>query len=180
MLIKEKNEYELNLIDKHGLYGIGYCFNTKSKFYFDMDDYDKIKDFCWTECTRHGMQCLVCTHFENKKTIMMHILLGFKYYDHIDRNELNNRKYNLRPATPAEQCRNRTKHKNNTSGIIGVNWDKRSQKWRARVHINGKEINLSYFENKTDAIITRLEAEQKYYGEFSPQQYLFQQYKINK
>ena len=169
----------MNLIDKYGTYGIGYCHNTNTEFYFDMDDYDKIKDICWTECTRHGMQCLVGKNPIDKKLVTMHIFLGFKYHDHMDRNELNNRKYNLRPATPSEQCRNRNKPKNNTSGIIGVNWDKKLQKWRARVHINKKEINLGYFENKKDAVIARLKAEKKYYGAFAPQQHLFKQYKIN-
>lgn len=46
---KKYNRYDLNLKDEHGLYGVGYCFNTGHEFYFDMDDYDKIKDYCWSE-----------------------------------------------------------------------------------------------------------------------------------
>ena len=46
-------------------------------------------------------------------------------------------------------------------------------------HINGVKYNLVSFINKNDAIIARLRAEKKYFGEFSPQQALFEQYGIN-
>lgn len=47
-LSKDEN-LQLNLEDEHGLYGIGHCHNTGREFYFDMGDYDLIKDYCWTE-----------------------------------------------------------------------------------------------------------------------------------
>lgn len=39
----------------------------------------------------------------------------------------------------------------NTSGYKGVSWHKQSQRWRARVFINGKERSLGYFQRKEDA-----------------------------
>lgn len=175
---KKYNKYVLDLSDENGLYGIGYCHNTNTEFYFDMDDYEKIKNICWCECTRSGMQCLVGTDANSGKLVAMHILLGYKWYDHADRNELNNRKHNLRPATTLENSRNKNKSAKNTSGIIGVSLTS-SNKWRARVSINRKEIFLGNFNNKEDAIKARLEAEAKYYGEFAPQRHLFKEYGIN-
>ena len=72
--------------------------------------------------------------------VRMHSYLGYKNYDHIDRDELNNRKYNLRPATIQENARNHNKQKNNTSGFIGVSWLKQQNKWRAYIYINKKHI----------------------------------------
>lgn len=175
---KEYNDVKLNLQDEYGEYGIGYCHNTGTEFYFDMDDYNKIKDICWTECTRHSIQCVVGTHPDTKKTITMHVFLGYKWHDHKDRNELNNRKYNLRPATAVENSRNKKKRKDNSSGFIGVSWNKSTQKWRARIHLNKKEITIGLFENKKDAVKARLNAEKEYYGEFSPQRHLFEEYEI--
>ena len=39
---KKYNKYNLN-----GEYGIGWTSNTNEEFYFDLEDYDKIKDYCW-------------------------------------------------------------------------------------------------------------------------------------
>lgn len=47
--MKKYNKYLTDLEDEHGLYGIGYCSNSGTEFYFDMQDYDVIKDYCWFE-----------------------------------------------------------------------------------------------------------------------------------
>ena len=73
---------------------------------------------------------------------------------------------------------NRSLNRNNTSGITGVNWDKSVSRWKAHIGINNKYINLGSFIIKYDAIICRLQAEAKYYGEFAPQRHLFQEYGI--
>lgn len=57
----------------------------------------------------------------------MHVLLGFKNYDHINRNELDNRKENLREASPQQNVFNSSIAKNNTSGITGVHYDKKKK-----------------------------------------------------
>ena len=87
--------------------------------------------------------------------------------DHIDRRVWNNSRSNLRRATRQENSRNRPKHKNNTSGVTGVFWDKRAQKWRA--HITSKHLGL--FVTKEAAIEARKRAERQKFGEFAPQLY---------
>lgn len=166
-----------NVYDLSGEYGIGWTSNTNQEFYFDLDDYDKIKDYCWYEVQSTINQLCATIDY---KVIRFHNFLGFKYYDHINRNELDNRKSNLRPATFTENAQNRSLFKNNTSGITGVGWHKNTNNWRARITVNNKQICLGYFDNKEDAIKARLRAEQKYFGEFAPQRHLFQEYKITK
>lgn len=171
----KKNNYDLS-----GEYGIGYCSNTNNKFYFDMDDYDKIKDYCWYECVYRGYSSLKTNiiTINGRRLIRMHILLGYKYHDHIDRNPLNNRKSNLRPSTATENARNHSKSKNNTSGFIGVSWSNKENRWRSYIKIDRKSKMLGSFTNKEDAIIARLQAEAKYFGEFAPQRHLFEEYGI--
>ena len=55
---------------------------------------------------------------------------------------------------------------NNTSGNIGVSWNKEKQKWKAYITIGGKQIHVGYFVNKEDAIQARKAAELKYFGEY--------------
>ena len=173
---KKYNHFELNLVDEHGLYGIGYCTNTGREFYFDMDDYDKIKEYTWVEANDNSGYHSI----KDTNGIQIHFIISSqKYMDHIDRNPMNNRKYNLRPATYSENARNRTKPNNNTSGFIGVYWCKRSNKWCSQITHNGHRKHLGYFDCKENAIIARLNAEVKYYGDFAPQKHLFEQYNIN-
>ena len=108
----------------------------------------------------------------------MHILLGYKGYDHIDRNALNNRKSNLRKATRQENARNRSLSTNNTSGCTGVHFNKSHNRWVAGIGYNNKHIRLGEFIDKADAIVARLKAEKEYYGEFAPQRHLFEEYNI--
>lgn len=175
---KKYNKYLLNLEDEYGKYGIGYCSNTNREFYFDMDDYDKIKDICWSEIDYDGFKQLKGKDIKSKTTVTMHQFLGYKYYDHKDRNELNNRKCNLRPATKAENARNHSISKRNTSGFIGVSWLEHRHKWRASIRINNKETYLGIFVDKKDAIVARLKAEKEHFKEFAPQQHLFEEYGI--
>lgn len=168
-----------NKVDLSGTYGIGWTSNTNKEFYFDLEDYDKIKDYCWFEyITNDGYHVLCARDKHNNSHIKMHWLLVGKYYDHANRNPLDNRKENLRLATNEENTQNRNKRSDNTSGIIGVSWDKKKQKWIARISVHKERVYLGSFVNKSDAIITRLRAEKEYYREFAPQREFFEIYNI--
>lgn len=54
----------------------------------------------------------------------------------------------------------------NTSGVTGVLWEKRRQKWKAEIIFKGKKYYLGRYENKQDAINARKEAEEKLHKKF--------------
>jgi hypothetical protein len=171
---KKYNRYDLS-----GEYGIGWTTNTNKEFYFDLEDYDKIKDYCWYEQVNHnGYHCLMAKNNETNKLIKMHQLVFNKFCDHRNREPFDNRKVNLRDATYTQNSQNRSIGTNNTSGVVGVGWYQRCAQWRARITVNDTPILLGYFDNKIDAIRARLEAEKKYFKEFAPQQHLFKQYGV--
>jgi hypothetical protein len=173
-----ENNKKNNLYDLTGEYGIGWTTNTNREFYFDLEDYDKIKGYAWREEIDHSGYHFLATYVGRKHTLMAWIIVG-KFYDHEDRNPFNNRKYNLRPATEQENARNRSIPSNNTSGIIGVHWSKYDAAWVAQIGFKRKRIRLGTFSNKTDAVKTRLRAELEYFGvEFAPQRHLFEEYGI--
>lgn len=82
--------------------------------------------------------------------------------DHINQNKTDNRISNLRVVTNLENCRNKGKSKANTSGVTGVYLDKRTNRWRAIICIEGKNKNLGFYASKKEAAIARKEAEAKY------------------
>ena len=57
----------------------------------------------------------------------------------------DNRLCNLREATAAENMQNRRLNKDNTSGFMGVSWDKTNKTWLARIRINSKKLDLGRF-----------------------------------
>lgn len=71
--------------------------------------------------------------------------------DHIDNNKSNNNINNLRWATSQENNRNRQLNANNTSGWKGIDFHKKSNKWRAQICIDGISIHLGLFDNIEDA-----------------------------
>ena len=79
--------------------------------------------------------------------------------DHIDGNGLNNKWDNLRSVAHRINGKNQKRHVTNTSGTGGVTYRKDTNKWRARIMVDDKSINLGSFESKEDAIAVRLAAE---------------------
>ena len=87
--------------------------------------------------------------------------------DHINHITYDNRKENLRICTPSQNGMNKSRPINNTSGYVGITYDSSENKWRARLGVGGKTINIGRFKTIEEAIKARKEAENKYFGEYS-------------
>jgi len=79
--------------------------------------------------------------------------------DHINGIRTDNRFHNLRDVSNDENHLNLRMASNNTSGITGVYWSARTQKWVAQIQLNGKQKNLGYFLTKEEAATCRANAE---------------------
>lgn len=139
----------------------------------DLEDIEKIKDIKWCQTneyisSQYGFLHRFLMNCNNKNLVV----------DHINHNKLDNRKENLRVCTQKENCRNLSLSSKNTSGVIGVNLDK-TNKWKAIIMVDNKNIVLGYYDNKDDAIKERLKAEVYYFKDFAPQKHLFKDYSID-
>lgn len=82
--------------------------------------------------------------------------------DHINGDRYDNRLENLRVVTRQENMRNARRSCSNTSGVTGVSWNKRDQKWQAKIYDdNGKQVHLGFHANLDDAVAARKEAEER-------------------
>ena len=117
---KKRNSYNLT-----GEYGVGYTVDSGKEFYFDLEDYEKIKNYCWSDYDTNYIQ----TQIEGKRILFHQFITDFKYpiIDHANRNGHDNRKENLRPASHSENMRNTTLSKNNKSGFTGVTFCKKNK-----------------------------------------------------
>jgi len=90
-----------------------------------------------------------------------------KYIDHINGNRADNRIENLREVTPTQNQYNKKIGKSNTSGIKGVCFDKRRNKWTASLYLNGKQRTLGRFDDIELARAVVQEARNKHHGEYA-------------
>lgn len=160
---KKYNQYDLT-----GEYGIGYT-SKGEEFYFDIEDYNLIKDYCWN--IHDGYVTTILYEGSQRTYVKMHRLImnarPGAVIDHKKHKTNDNRKEYLRNADNTTNHRNHEIYSNNTSGVTGVTWDEESGKWRARLWMRGKMYHLGRFDNFEDAVAARKSAEEKYFGEFS-------------
>jgi hypothetical protein len=83
-----------------------------------------------------------------------------KEIDHFDNNRLNNKIGNLRCCGRNQNAQNKSLAKNNISGITGISWQAKSQKWIANITVKRKRKYLGIFSDLNDAIAARKKAEQ--------------------
>ena len=158
---RKNNSYTLN-----GEYGIGITHNTNKEFYFDLEDYERIKNYCWRE-DKNGY---IVANNQQCKCIYLHRLVtnavkGFDV-DHIEHNLYDNRKSKLRVISHCDNLKNHVISANNTSGVSGVSYNRADEMWESYISVDKKKIRLGEYNNFDDAVKARKEAENKYFGEY--------------
>jgi len=110
----------------------------------------------------------------HQKVLQLHVLiwrLGGRppapQLDHRDGQPLNNSEDNLRAATSSQNACNRRPSRANSSGIIGVHWQRQCGKWAAQIRIQGKIRHLGLFADIEDARRARDAVAKEYRGEFA-------------
>jgi hypothetical protein len=176
-------------ITPRGLFNIYYIYddyielgfsNAPELFPIDLEDFDKIISYQWYP--KRSAWGTYCNGYVEKQVVVLHRYLMNaelgQYVDHIDKNTLNTRKFNLRFITNQQNGFNRKMGKNNKSGIMGVHWNKLRNKWCARIKVDYRGIYLGLYEDFNEATTVRLKAEKEYFGEYAPQRDLFEQYGV--
>lgn len=82
-----------------------------------------------------------------------------KDIDHINHIRSDNRIENLRDVTAQQNHNNRSATKRSKSGVNGVSFE---GKWRARIYVDKKQVNLGVFYDLFEAICVRKSAENRY------------------
>lgn len=161
-----------NLYDLSGQHGIGYTNIHNLPFYFDLEDFDKIKDYTWhTNAYGYIASSTFKRQLELTKNILFHRLIlnppDKMQIDHYNHIKFDNRKSNLRICNNQENTHNTNLRSTNKSGVKGVFWSKDRNKWESYITVDGKKINLGRYIDKDDAINARKNAEIQHFGAFN-------------
>lgn len=87
--------------------------------------------------------------------------------DHVNRCPADNRIVNLRLASRSQNMANCGLRSTNTSGVKGVHWSTRKNRWIARVQKNGKHGWVGSFERIEDAAKAARAAYEREFGAFA-------------
>lgn len=142
----------------------------------DTEDYDLLIKHKWCVNINKNHKIKYAQSIIRDKFMSMHRLIMNPpksiLVDHINGNGLDNRKCNLRLCSSMENQRNAKIRKNKISKYKGVDWHVCSNKWRARITINKKLIEIGYYKNEKEAAKAYDTASIKYFASFAKGNFL--------
>jgi hypothetical protein len=157
---------EINIKDDYAeiiLYDLSYRPRNEVAL-ISLDKIDIIKEYRWHKDAEGYVSAWV-----NGKSIRMHKLIFEQLSetcDHINKNRLDNRNENVRPATYSQNNANSSIRSDNSSGIKGVRFNDKRKDWIVEIRFEGKRV-VKYFKELADAIECRKALEEKLHGEFA-------------
>jgi len=162
--IYAKKERLLNSITEDNNYIFISLFGSyDKKAIIDKEDYEKVKNIRWF--FNNFGKYVYGYELKNKKAVYLsRLLLNVDKNQgviHINRNNLDNRKENLKIVPKNLSFSYGKKSK---TGCIGVKFIEKSKKYQANININGKNMYLYYGDSLDEAIKARKDAEKSFYG----------------
>ncbi|MFH1717777.1 MAG: DNA polymerase I [Planctomycetota bacterium] len=160
-------------------YGYAFCRIPLTRGQYaivDPDDFPRLVKYKWYAARNGRAFYAICSATgEDGKTYQLPMhravleVADEMFVDHINRRSLDNRKANLRPATPAQNNRNRTKCHDGkwTSKYKGVHWSRQRRLWRAQIRVGGRCIHLGSFDDEVRAGKAYDRAAKRYHREFA-------------
>jgi predicted P-loop ATPase len=135
-------------------------------------DYDWISQQKW-HCNPDGYAVRNEWHNRKCSTISMHRVIvdtpKGMLTDHINHDILDNRRSNLRVCSSSQNHINLKMTFNKTSGIRGVSWDKKSNKWHSQIELDGKKYHLGFYKDIESARDAYSRKSIELHGEFAYQ-----------
>jgi len=137
----------------------------------DADDFEWLSQWNWCASWNDHTKSFYVKRRQGKHLIRMHRAIldceDSLQCDHVNGDTLDHRRANIRECTNAQNNQNKGPSRHNTSGFKGVCWEARRSKWMARIHINGKEKFIGYFDSPEEGARAYDERAKKLHGRFA-------------
>jgi hypothetical protein len=137
----------------------------------DDDDYDRLYRYQWFLSGTGYAVGFVPTNGRFELVYMHRFILNAgpdQLVDHVNgADKLDNRRCNLRLATPQQNSQNKRVSPLSATHLKGVGWHKRRQKYHARIQLQGMRCHLGFFEDAESAALAYDAAARMLFGEFA-------------
>lgn len=138
----------------------------------DLDDVADVSGYRWTTLINSQTGHAYAARYEKGKCILMHRALldapSGMWVDHEDGDGLNNRRRNIRVATPAQNMANKVVERRNKLGAKGVSdVGKGINRFRATIKPNGKTVHLGSYPTVEEARAAYRGAAKVLWGSFA-------------
>lgn len=149
---------------------------TKGKFAIvDDEDYEELSKYKWQASSIRRNEICYATRKVivngKRKEVKMHIVINRTPAgmdtDHINGNGLDNRKENLRTASPSQNAINIGKRKKSGTSSSYKGVGRNGKKWASVISLNGKKIYLGMYESEIEAARVYDAKAKELYGEFA-------------
>jgi hypothetical protein len=136
----------------------------------DDDDYDRLRSYQWfLSGTGYAVGFVpVNGRFE---LVYMHRLIlkagPDQLVDHVNGNKLDNRRCNLRLATPQQNSQHKRVSPLSNTHLKGVGWHKRRRKYHARIQFQGMRCHLGFFQDAELAALAYDAAARTLFGDYA-------------
>lgn len=162
--IRIKDDYfEIDTYDQYG--------NVVETFLCDLEDLSKLEidKRKWRTVYKLDKPYLFTGNQKSERLYFHRIIMGSPKgmtIDHINGNTLDNRKSNLRSILEKDNHKNVRKKSTNTSGIRGVSFNKKENKWVIDFTYEEKRYYFKPFNIKEEAVYLRYLCETTFLKEF--------------
>jgi HNH endonuclease/AP2 domain len=185
---ESEDDYRISIIVDDGISttenpGLKICTRAGHLFLIDAEDWPRISGFKWYVSSDGGGRMYVYTYVDKKKIYLHRFLLkapNGQKVDHRSGDPLDNRKANLRLASPQQNMFNRRKShtfkgKLTTSTFKGVTWDRSRGRHKAQIKKNGISHYLGRFMDERSAAIAYDYAALEMFGEFAQTNFTYEE-----
>lgn len=136
----------------------------------DAGDYAWLSQWNWAATWKATSKSFYASRCKDGKHAYMHreiMQSDSRQVDHVNHNGLDNRRFNLRPATRSQNSANSRRRSDNTSNRKGVCWDKARRRWAAEATVNGVHVHLGRHLSKEAAYAAYSEFAKRQWGDFA-------------
>lgn len=137
----------------------------------DDEDYERLRQYTWFLSGTGYAVGFVPANGRFDLVYMHRLILNVgpeQLVDHVNPGDkLDNRRNNLRLATPRQNGQNKRVSAISTTGLKGVGWHKNRRKYHARIQIQGTRYHLGFFDDAREAALAYDSAARTLFGAFA-------------